>query len=165
MFVFWNFRFNYVRTLTFIRMRYILAIITFVLFNPITFSQEVYLKARLDSSHILIGDQVNLSMEITQPNGLHLDLPELFDTLTGKIEILEKTNIDTTFLENNQILLKQNFLITCYDSGFYKIPPFQVRYQEQILPQVTPVRPFSISRCHTGPRLVSGKWLRLFSEG
>lgn len=133
--------------------KYIFLFITLVLYSSFTFSQEVYLKARLDSSHILIGDQVNLSLEITQPNGLHLDFPELFDTLTGKIEILEKTNIDTTFLKNNQILLKQNFLITCYDSGFYTIPPFQVSYHKDTIAVKLKTRPLflMVSRTDIAP--------------
>lgn len=133
--------------------KYIFLFITLALYSSFTFSQEVYLKAKLDSSHILIGDQVNLSLEITQPNGLHLDFPELFDTLTGKIEILEKTNIDTTFLENNQILLKQNLLITCYDSGFYEIPAFQVSYHKDTIAVKLKTRPLFllVSRTDISP--------------
>jgi hypothetical protein len=129
---YWNMRIlkgKNIRVLKPVCTRYIFMFTTWVLLYSFSFPQEISLKAKLDSTHILIGDQVNLSLEVTQPYGLDLNFPEFLDTITAKIEILEKTNDDTIFLENDQVFLKQNLLITCFDSGFYEIPPFEFSYE------------------------------------
>ena len=89
-----------------------------LLFNLNLFSQ-ISIKASLDSTAILIGDQVHLSLEITQPKGINVQFPMYSDTIIDKVEVLKSGKIDTVSISPSGINLKQDYLITCFDSGLY----------------------------------------------
>jgi hypothetical protein len=91
------------------------------------FAQQIKATATLDSLQILIGDQVNLTLELEKPENLTMDFPILAENISEYIEILRQSPIDTTILENNAIRLVQSFLITSFDSGEHRIPPFWFR--------------------------------------
>lgn len=91
------------------------------------FAQRIKATATLDSLQILIGDQVNLILELEKPENLTMDFPVLAENISEYIEILRQSPIDTTILENNTIRLVQSFLITSFDSGEHRIPPFWFR--------------------------------------
>jgi hypothetical protein len=59
---------------------------------------------------------------------LKIDWPSFFDTITGKLEIVSKSSIDSTIPDkNNPAIVQQHqqFIITAFDSGYYAIPPFK----------------------------------------
>ncbi|MBE9468560.1 MAG: hypothetical protein IMY72_09625 [Bacteroidetes bacterium] len=93
------------------------------------FSQSITVKASVDTNLILIGDQIKLHFELTQPNNFQVNFPNFNDTIIDKIEILERLNIDTVIVNNNLLLLKQDYLITCFDSGIYEIPEFKFAFK------------------------------------
>lgn len=103
-------------------------LITAILFTlpVITTGQRIKATASLDSTHILIGDQVNLILELEKPESLNMDFPVLANNLSEYIEILRQSPIDT-ILENNTMKLVQKLLITSFDSGEHRIPPFWFR--------------------------------------
>lgn len=84
-------------------------------------AQSITIHADLDTNMILIGDQVILRFEVNHPKDFKLNFPELQDTIIREIEILEKSPIDT-LEQNGNLLLKQDWLITSFDSGVYLIP-------------------------------------------
>lgn len=88
-------------------------------------AQRIKATASIDSTNILLGDQVKLFLEIDYPKNVEVTFPNLPDTLIDHIEILDQSEIDTFGLddENFQKLI-QSFLITSFDSGSYHIPPF-----------------------------------------
>lgn len=92
----------------------------------ISSGQRIKATASLDSTHILIGDQVNLTLELEKPESLKMEFPVLADNISEYIEILRQSPIDT-ILENNTMKLVQKFLITSFDSGEHRIPPFWFR--------------------------------------
>ncbi len=96
------------------------------------YSQYVEIKAELDTNQITIGDQLNLNLHVSQPSGMKIVFPDIPDTLTSKIEVLQQFETDTTGPENNQLELKKRYLLTCFDSGFYEIPslPFRVSFDD-----------------------------------
>ena len=100
-----------------------------LLFNVSVFSQEITAKAELDTNMILIGDQITFSLELNQPTFMTIAFPDFLDTLIKNVEILERSKIDTTYITNSQILLKQNFRLTCFDSGSYVIPPLAFAFE------------------------------------
>lgn len=85
-------------------------------------SQYVEIRAKLDTDRVLIGDQFNLNLSISQPVGTEVRFPDIRDSLAGKIEVLRQGNIDTLVV-NDRLELKRKILLTCFDSGLYEIPP------------------------------------------
>jgi len=85
-------------------------------------SQVIEITTSLSADTILIGDQVSYSLKLKKPASLAISFPQFTDTLVSKIEILEKSEIDTLFVDEDQLILEQKLLITCFDSGLYLIP-------------------------------------------
>lgn len=93
-------------------------------------AQEVNAMAELDTNYISIGGQLHLNLSFTAPLKTKVLWPDLIDTIINKVEILEKTKIDTSRLEGSEtVTLSQTFKITSFDSGYYVIPPFEFVYR------------------------------------
>ncbi|MCX6257120.1 MAG: hypothetical protein NTW49_04365 [Bacteroidia bacterium] len=88
-------------------------------------AQLVSVNARMDTTHILIGDQVKLLLEVSQPAGAKVTFPNITDTLTDKVEVVSKSNVDSQKQANNSVYLTEKLTITSFDSGSYTIPPFR----------------------------------------
>jgi hypothetical protein len=88
-------------------------------------AQRIKATASIDSTNILLGDQVKLFLEIDHPKTVEVTFPNVPDTLIKYIEVLDRSEIDT-FESNEETFQKQiqSFLITSFDSGSYRIPPF-----------------------------------------
>jgi hypothetical protein len=88
-------------------------------------AQRIKATASIDSTNILLGDQVKLFLEIDHPKTVEVTFPSVPDTLIEYIEVLDRSEIDT-FETDDETFQKQiqSFLITSFDSGSYRIPPF-----------------------------------------
>lgn len=93
-------------------------------------AQRLKATASLDSTNILIGDQVKLILEIEYPGNVKIDFPHVPDTIQNQIEVLGRSPIDTLKIES-EILQKltQVITITSFDSGSYQIPPFWFTFE------------------------------------
>ena len=105
----------------------IILLIIAIVSASISYSQKVGAKAKLDTAEILIGDQINLQIEATIPEDANIAWPFLEDTISSNIEIIKAYPIDT-IQHDGLISLKQNILITSFDSGKYTIRPFEFLY-------------------------------------
>ncbi len=90
---------------------------------------SIRVDARFDSSQILIGDQIYLTVSVEQPQNIKVLLPNFQDSLAGKIEILKVFPNDTQKLNNNLVRIQQKYLVTSFDSGVYQIGPITFKYQ------------------------------------
>jgi hypothetical protein len=86
-------------------------------------AQYVEVRTSLDTNQVLIGDQFNLLISITQPQDLIVSYLQYSDTIINNIEILERFPPDTVQAADNQIQISQRYLLTSFDSGIYVIPP------------------------------------------
>ncbi|MFO7615640.1 MAG: hypothetical protein R6V75_00130 [Bacteroidales bacterium] len=93
--------------------------------------QTVRATATLDTTRMLIGDQVNLWLTLEQPAGLAVRFPLVVDSLDGKIEVLSISGIDTVGRRGEVINLRQRFLLTAFDTGFFVIPSLAFRLEQQ----------------------------------
>ncbi|MBC7553578.1 MAG: hypothetical protein H7257_06325 [Taibaiella sp.] len=85
---------------------------------------DTKVSARLDTRQIIIGDQARLFLEAQHnPASGRLQWPALIDTF-NKLEIVEKGKIDT-INNGSSVTYRQRLLITGFDSGLFKVPPFQ----------------------------------------
>jgi hypothetical protein len=109
-------------------------IVLFVLFSGAIHTakaQQVTVKASIDSTHILIGDQLKLLFEIEKPKDLDIQFPLVPDTFSSNIEVVNRSKIDTTEQENNgREKLTQSLFITSFDSGMHQIPPFYFKLKD-----------------------------------
>jgi len=87
---------------------------------------QTVIKATIDSTNILIGQQTKIRLEIAADKSQQLQLPLVSDTLMTGVEVLNISKIDTTDIGNNRIQMKYNYLITAFDSALYLLPPFKV---------------------------------------
>ena len=88
-------------------------------------AQQIKATASLDSSKILIGDQVKLFLEIDHPKSVNVTFPQVPDIINGLIEVLGRSGIDTFEADNDKFMKQiQAYTITCFDSGAYRIPPY-----------------------------------------
>lgn len=89
-----------------------------------TDAQQIKATARLDSTNILIGDQVKLFLEIDHPKNIEVEFPHVPDTIESLIEVLGRSGIDTFQLEDEAFQKQiQSYTITSFDSGSYRIAP------------------------------------------
>jgi hypothetical protein len=86
-------------------------------------AQEVIVRAELDTSSALIGDQINLRLIVSKPASAQVNFPFLRDTLSPKVEIISISAIDTASHISDTFILHQNLLISVFDTGFFEIPP------------------------------------------
>ena len=82
------------------------------------------MNSSFDTTRIYIGDQIRYTITVDQPAGLQLTLPEFKDTLITNIEILSGPVIDSGRNIKGILHVKKEYLITSFDSGLYRIPPF-----------------------------------------
>ncbi len=78
----------------------------------------------LDTNVITIGDQIHLNLSIDQPEGIAIDFPTFNNNITENIEIIRQWPLDTSLNKNGNIKLNKRYLITSFDGGIHKIPPF-----------------------------------------
>jgi hypothetical protein len=95
-------------------------------------AQNITVKTGLERDTILPGDQISLFIELEQSEGINLHFPQLPDTLGEKVEIIKRNALDSVKLDGSKLLLKQSYIITCFDSGPHVIPPllFTLEYDE-----------------------------------
>lgn len=89
----------------------------------VTNAQEVKVTAAFDTSRIYIGDQTNFTVTIDKPVSYLLFIPVFRDSLQKNIEIIKGPSIDTAFLKDGRMRVKQKYLVTSFDSGKYQMPP------------------------------------------
>jgi len=105
-------------------------IVILILFTLPSLGQEVKVNAKLDTTQILIGDQVNLWFMLEHPEGLKVDFPLAGDSIAGKIEVLSASKPDTVSKMNRIWKIRQRLVVTSFDTGFYVIPRFTFRFRD-----------------------------------
>jgi hypothetical protein len=110
----------------------VILFLLYILFG-ISFSvsaQSFKAAARIDTNTIKIGEQFHLILEAQAPAGFKFIFPQVPDTIT-KLEITDRSKIDTAELQDKKIYTyKQIITVTCFDSGYYPVPPFVFSYQQ-----------------------------------
>lgn len=86
----------------------------------------IVVSASIDSTMLFIGDQTNLHLQATCGSSEQVQMPVYGESLIDGIEIVERSNIDTTFLNDGRYQLSQQLTLTSFkDSLFYIAPlPF-----------------------------------------
>jgi hypothetical protein len=100
-------------------------LVSFLLFTSIFSStaQEVKVKASMDTSSILIGQQVDLKLSVNIAAGKKLVWPLIGDSIAPGVEVVNKSKIDSVFSADKKNLdLLMRLRITSFDSGIHVLP-------------------------------------------
>lgn len=107
-------------------------------FRPVAAQVEV--SAQLDSTRIMIGDQVRLHLSITHDRNAqvqNIDLSVL--EKEPRIELISAPPPDTV-PGSQQVILQQELTLTSFDSGYYLIPAIPVHFVRDGQPDVAYTR-------------------------
>ena len=107
-------------------MRLLITAIAF--FFLLTSSTAQYgVKATVDSTHLMIGDQLKLHLDVTHPPSAEL-LPLVLKKKEGDVvEFLAQTKWDT-ISQGGIVRLRKDMLLTAWDSGFHDVPAIPIAF-------------------------------------
>lgn len=89
-------------------------------------AQKFKAEAYVDTNAILIGDQVSMTLTLIQQFEQGILWPEIGDTITGKIEVLGRSESDTLKRSGDgTIEVAKVYQLTSFDSGYFIIPPLR----------------------------------------
>ncbi|MDR1864001.1 MAG: hypothetical protein LBR08_00325 [Bacteroidales bacterium] len=86
-------------------------------------AQSIQVNARLDTTVILIGDQINLRVELEKKNGVSVRFPVWDNSWSPHIEVMDVSEIDSVRVSRETVRFTQNVLVTSFDSGRHELPP------------------------------------------
>ena len=100
--------------------------LAFLCGGKVAAQQRPLIDVAIDSAAILIGEQTVLHLTVTadQDRPVQVVIPN--DTLMAGVEVLNFSKPDSTMIENNRMVIKQDLLITSFDSSLYLLPPLKV---------------------------------------
>jgi hypothetical protein len=112
-------------------MLYYRILLLFALLLPVLHGNaQVLVDVKVDSLQLFIGEQTNLTLDITLGAKQKLQLPALKkgDQLIPNVEVVEIQRPDTNKLDDGKRLeIIQRYTITAWDSSLYCLPPFEVK--------------------------------------
>ncbi len=96
-----------------------------VLINS-TYSQKA--EVLLEPASILIGEHVEMTLQVEAPAEAHIQFPVFSDTIHNKIEILQYGTIDTAYSDDGYSrFFTQKYTITSFEDGYYPIEPIEFK--------------------------------------
>ena len=86
----------------------------------------IVVSAAIDSTNLMIGDQTDLHLQVTQDASERVEMPVFGETLQDGIEIVDKTIVDTLQLSDGRIQLNQYLTLTSFKDSLFSIDPIAV---------------------------------------
>ncbi len=88
------------------------------------FAQQSAASARMDTTKLLIGQQVYLKLELRIPSGTVVSWPNLKDTIPTSLDMVEAFKIDTSYsADKKETILSQKLRVTSFDTGIHVVAP------------------------------------------
>ncbi len=83
----------------------------------------IIVSAAIDSTAIYIGDQTDMHLCATLKPTEQVALPRYGEMLIDGIEIVERTEVDSTVLQDGRVQLAQTLTLTSFSDSLFFIPP------------------------------------------
>ncbi|GDX51431.1 hypothetical protein LBMAG27_04780 [Bacteroidota bacterium] len=87
-------------------------------------AQNISATLKADSTHIVIGDFLNVKLTVKYPKETNVTMPSVFDTV-GNMELVKSSKIDTT-ISGDTKTVTQIFIVSAYDSGNFHVGPLMI---------------------------------------
>jgi len=122
---------------------YLFVLFCLLFFKNFAFAQ-VTVSAELDSTQMLIGDQMKLHLLVNHAAGVTVEKPDFSVLEKSKLELLNVTEWDT-LKKGVETVLQKDVTFTAWDSGYVWIPKIPVPYQQNGQTAVTSTEEVPIS--------------------
>lgn len=100
----------------------------FLMIVTVAVQGQVTVEAKLDSLEMLIGEQTNVTLQVTMNRGSRLVLPDFNNgVLTPGVLVLGKSTADTSGIDNGKVVVSRKYLLTSFNQKLYYLPPFNVK--------------------------------------
>jgi len=110
-------------------------IITGIFFIMFCFSgvtgraQQIDVEASFSRDTVLIGDQLDFTLRVVQPDSLKLNIPVFTDSITRGVEIIPPLYMDTVRKKNHVLEIIHRYRVIVFDTGGVVImDPVEVSY-------------------------------------
>lgn len=89
-------------------------------------AQLISISAQFDTTSIWIGEQVMFTITVEQPGDMHVEFPQLQDTLSQRIEIIAEHPSDTVSMDGEKLRITKSYTVTSFYQGdhFAEALPF-----------------------------------------
>jgi hypothetical protein len=104
----------------------LLVLVPVLLFGGKVFAQQTLIDVKIDDAALLIGEQTRLHLTVTTDRDRIVQVVIPGDTLMRGVEVLAVSWPDSSIIENDRLVIKQDLLITSFDSALYLLPPLRV---------------------------------------
>lgn len=94
------------------------------LLSVVGYAQKSTVRATIQPSDILIGEQAVITIEAISPKDRSIIFPVFPDTIVSGIEVLKMEKPDT--IMNEVMTITQRYIVTSFDSTLYNIPHLTV---------------------------------------
>ena len=89
----------------------------------LTMIMALVVSAAIDSTTLFIGDQTDLHLRATCEAGEQVQMPVLAEQLVDGIEIVDRTIVDTTTLQDGRVQYNQYLTLTSFQDSLFYIKP------------------------------------------
>ncbi len=96
-------------------------------------AQNADINAVIDTSSILIGDQIHLRITVTAPEGCSVKVPVLRGTIADKVLILGLPVRDSSVNTDGTRKISDDYLITSFDEGTFDIDSLSCEIQNETI--------------------------------
>ena len=86
----------------------------------------ILVSASIDSTNLMIGDQTDLHLQVTQDANQRVEWPVFGESLQDGIEIVDKTIVDSITLPDGRLQLHQYLTLTSFKDSLFAIEPIAV---------------------------------------
>ncbi len=83
----------------------------------------IVVSASIDSTTLMIGDQTDMHLQVTQEAAERVEWPVYGEVLQDGIEIVDRTIVDTTTLPDGRLQLNQYLTLTSFKDSLFAIEP------------------------------------------
>lgn len=100
-------------------------LISFLCCAYVSYAQgDVSVRASIDSTMLIIGDQAKLRLEVGQDAAGRVQFPFIEEDVMDLIEVVSRSEMDTVELGNDRIQVSRDYTITSFTDSLFYIPPF-----------------------------------------
>lgn len=121
------------------------------------FAQDVRVRAVLDTTALRIGEQTKLQLSIEHAPGVVVQFPFIADSLVSRVEVVDRTAIDSSQQANGSVLERQSFTITSFEEGLYDLPALTFTYRKPNDPAEYSIQTQAITLAVTGVPLAQNQ--------